>query len=55
MNKWGKQVWLIILVKLFIMFIILKIFFFPNFLKQNFETDEQRSQYILENLTESKQ
>lgn len=55
MNKWGKQVWLIILIKLFILFIILKIFFFPNFLKQNFETDEQRSQYILESLTESKQ
>ena len=29
----GKTLWLIILVKLFIIFIVLKIFFFPDFLK----------------------
>lgn len=29
----GKTLWTIILIKLFIMFVILKIFFFPNFLK----------------------
>ncbi len=28
----GRTLWLIILIKLFIMFFILKIFFFPNFL-----------------------
>lgn len=28
----GRTLWLIILIKLFIMFAILKIFFFPNFL-----------------------
>ena len=28
----GRTLWLIILVKLFIMFFILKIFFFPDFL-----------------------
>jgi hypothetical protein len=31
--KLGKTLWLIILVKLFIMFFILKLFFFPNYLK----------------------
>ncbi len=31
----GKTLWLIIGIKLFIMFAILKVFFFPNFLKQN--------------------
>lgn len=30
--KLGKTLWLIILVKLFIMFFILKLFFFPNYL-----------------------
>ena len=30
----GRTLWLIILVKLFIMFFILKIFFFPHLLKQ---------------------
>ncbi|MDX9908178.1 MAG: DUF4492 domain-containing protein [Bacteroidales bacterium] len=54
MSLWGRQLWLIILIKLFIMFAILKIFFFPNFLKTNFETDQQRSEYVLEILTEPK-
>ena len=31
----GKTLWLIIGIKLFIMFAILKVFFFPDFLKQN--------------------
>lgn len=54
MSNWGRQVWIIILIKLFIMFAILKIFFFPDFLKTNFETDQERSDYVLEILTEPK-
>ncbi len=54
MGGWGRQVWLIILIKLFIMFAILKIFFFPDFLKTNFKTDNERSDYVLERLTEPK-
>jgi hypothetical protein len=53
MSKWGRQIWIIILVKLFIMFIILKIFFFPNFLKTNFDSDQERSLHVLESLTET--
>lgn len=30
----GKKLWAVILIKLFIMFAILKVFFFPNFLKE---------------------
>lgn len=51
MSKWGKKVWVIILVKLFIMFVILKVFFFPDILKREFDTDEQRSEFVLEQLT----
>ena len=36
----GKTLWAIILIKLFIMFAILKVFFFPNFLKQHAEGNE---------------
>ncbi|MEN6456730.1 MAG: DUF4492 domain-containing protein [Prolixibacteraceae bacterium] len=54
MSIWGKQVWIIILIKLFIMFVVLKLFFFPNFLNTNFDTDEQRSEQVLENLTNIK-
>ena len=36
----GRTLWAIILIKLFIIFVFLKIFFFPNFLKQHAEGDE---------------
>ena len=31
--KLGRTLWAIILIKLFIIFVILKLFFFPNFIK----------------------
>ena len=36
----GKTLWAIILIKLFIIFVVLKIFFFPDFLKQNAKGDK---------------
>lgn len=50
----GKRLWLIILIKLFILFAILKTFFFEDFLKSNFESDQERSDYVIEQLTEPK-
>jgi hypothetical protein len=37
----GKTLWAIILIKLFIIFIVLKIFFFPNFLKEHAQKGEE--------------
>lgn len=51
MPTWGKQAWLVIIIKLFVMFVILKLFFFPNFLKTNYNSDAERSNHVLENLT----
>lgn len=51
MSWWGKKVWLIIFVKLGIMFLILRIFFFPDFLKTKFSSDRERSNYVIEQLT----
>jgi hypothetical protein len=51
MDLWGRQLWLIILVKLFILFVVLKLFFFPDLLKRDFDSDKQRSEYVLEQLT----
>ncbi len=42
----GKTLWLVIAIKLFIMFAILKTFFFPNFLNSNFDNDTERAQYV---------
>jgi len=47
----GRRLWAIILLKLIIIFLILKLFFFPNFLKTHFRTDEQRSNHVFEQLT----
>jgi len=47
----GKTLWLIILVKLAIMFLVLKIFFFPNYLKTNFDTEEERINHVIKELT----
>lgn len=51
MPRYGIQLWILILLKLFIMFGILKIFFFPDVLESQFETDEEKSKYIIEQLT----
>ena len=47
----GKTLWKIIIIKLVIMFAVLKLFFFPNFLKTNFENDQLRADYVLKQLT----
>ncbi len=47
----GKTLWKIIFVKLFIMFAVVKFFFFPDFLSTRFSTDEQRADYVMEQIT----
>jgi hypothetical protein len=54
MSWWGKRVWIIILIKLFVIFIILKIFFFQDFLQKKCDNDEQKSEYVLDQLLNSK-
>jgi hypothetical protein len=49
----GRTLWKIIFIKLFIMFAILKPFFFPNFLATQFTTNAQRADYVIEQLTQS--
>ena len=51
----GKTLWKIILVKLFIMFAVLKLFFFPDFLSTQFNTDEQRADHVMEQITQPAQ
>jgi hypothetical protein len=50
----GKKLWVIILIKLFILFAILKIFFFPDVLRQKFSDDKQRGDYVIEQLSKSR-
>ena len=48
----GRTLWKLIFIKLFIMFAILKTFFFPDFLATNFSTDAERADHVLQNLTQ---
>ena len=41
----GKILWTIVIIKLSIMLII-KIFFFPNFLNTNFKTDKDKADHV---------
>ena len=49
----GKILWKLILIKLLIMFGVLKLFFFPNFLNTQFTTDEQKANYVMEQITQT--
>ena len=42
----GKTLWALIILKLFIMFAILKLFFFPDLLSSNYDNDDDRAQHV---------
>jgi len=47
----GRTLWAIILVKLFIIFVVLKLFFFPNYIKEH--TDKgQEAEFVATQLKE---
>ena len=53
LSKTGRQLWLLILIKLFIMFAILKVFFFPDFLGRKTDgTEEAKGEYVTEQFVE---
>jgi hypothetical protein len=50
----GRTLWKLIALKLFILFAVLKLFFFSNFLEKNFPTDRERAAHVLDNLTRAR-
>ncbi|MBR5074887.1 MAG: DUF4492 domain-containing protein [Bacteroidales bacterium] len=46
----GKTLWLIILIKLAIIFLILRVFFFRPELSR-YDTDSEKAEHVIENLT----
>lgn len=42
----GKTLWAIILIKLFIFFVVMKLLFFPNVLKRDYSSDEERADHV---------
>lgn len=47
----GRTLWVIILVKLFVMFAILKLFFFPDLLSRDFDNDADRAAHVRRSLS----
>ena len=47
----GKTLWILIAVKLFIIFVVLKVFFFPNFLSSHAE-EGQEADFVANELSE---
>jgi hypothetical protein len=42
----GRTLWLIIAIKLFIMFVVLRAIFFPDFLSSVADSDEEKAAYV---------
>lgn len=47
----GRKLWLLIIIKLFIFFAILKVFFFPDILHTQYTTDTERAEAVRKALT----
>ena len=50
----GKTLWILVIIKLFIIFVVLRIFFFPNFLNTNCQDDKSKANYVRKELIERK-
>jgi hypothetical protein len=48
----GRTLWKIILLKLVILFAVVKWLFFPDVLKMNYDNDAARAEHVLQRLTQ---
>ncbi|QCD34591.1 DUF4492 domain-containing protein [Muribaculum gordoncarteri] len=50
----GRYLWALILIKLFILFFVFKLFFFPDLLKRDYDNDRDRAQAVRTALTDER-
>ncbi len=48
----GRALWKIILLKMLFIFLVLKLFFFPDVLKVHYDNDLDRAEHVLRRLTQ---
>lgn len=48
----GRQLWLMIILKVAILMLVFKLFFFPNLLDRDYDTDAERSQAVRTSLVD---
>lgn len=51
LGRLGKTMWLIVAIKLVVLFLIIKLLFFPDFLKSRYSTDRERAEAVRERLS----
>lgn len=51
----GRYLWLMILIKLFILFFIFKLFFFPDLLQRDYDNDADRARAVRSALMDNNQ
>lgn len=47
----GRTLWALIIVKLILLFLVVKLFFFPDVLKRDYDSDAERATAVRHNLT----
>lgn len=47
----GRTLWAVVILKLLVLFLVVKLFFFPNILKRDYATDEDRAAAVRHNLS----
>jgi hypothetical protein len=50
----GRTLWKLVIIKLLVMFGVIKLLFFSETLHDSFETDEAREAYVIEKLTQGR-
>jgi len=51
MSKVGIKLWIIIIIKIIILFAVLKLFFFQDYLDSRFDTPQEKSEHVFEQIT----
>ena len=51
MPRWGRTLWLIIIIKLSIMFLVFKLWLMPNYLNSHSDSAEAKSEHVFKELT----
>lgn len=52
LSPWARSLWILLAVKLIVMFAVLKVFFFPNYIGQYADTTEAKSEFVSGQLIE---
>ena len=47
----GRTLWKIILLKLFVIFVVIRVFFCPDYLKSRYSTDRERADHVFAAVT----